>query len=341
MTPTVFLDPLLFIGWTESPQTLARWAGVVASWNRTMREHGVECITSRACMELIWDAGLAPQRPRCQQLLSRCPAPPADGATVSRFLLQWLQREPYLEDGLSHAVIAERETAVSDPPEVLTRLTPELHSPLVECLLAHAVWRFEPRERATPPFATLLSGSAEEIEVAAVILAHDATEPAPHARRFHCIADDTDAWLHCYSLPELLGCPATPAGLRRAIICAHRRAFPTGDRPLVDYSVGSRFLADFESNIVAQGLADRVVDDLAILLSTDGERHSSFGVEAFRTGRGGNDPQLVRARDQARAFRAHLSKGARPIKLHYWRRPSGVKELANVGAREDFYDFTQ
>jgi hypothetical protein len=57
-------------------------------------------------------------------------------------------------------------------------------------------------------------------------------------------------------------------------------------------------------------------------------------VHALRTGPGGNDPQRVRGRDGARAWRRDVDWEYHL--LHYWKLEDGTVEFASIGVHNDF-----
>lgn len=97
------------------------------------------------------------------------------------------------------------------------------------------------------------------------------------------------------------------------------------------FSVGK----GFEDSIRECELVDRdlVVDVAAKLVAG---LTGSLDVHALRTGKGGNDPQRVRAKDGARAFRCAVKRNSPGApRLHYWKLAHGQIELAQVAHHDN------
>lgn len=102
-------------------------------------------------------------------------------------------------------------------------------------------------------------------------------------------------------------------------------------RALPAFSIGP----DLESSICECELVDRTsVVDVATRLVAG--LTTSLEVHALRTGRGGSDPQRIRPRDGARAFRCAVKRNCPGApRLHYWKLPQGQIELVQVAHHDN------
>lgn len=106
-----------------------------------------------------------------------------------------------------------------------------------------------------------------------------------------------------------------------------------GARPLGDYVLGAAFLDSLDA--VAGVSADKVADVVVEVLTGLAETSAGRELHRLRTGRGGDDPPVVRD-DGATCWRVALqlhTPSAR--RLHYWRRRDGVVELSRVVLHDD------
>lgn len=106
------------------------------------------------------------------------------------------------------------------------------------------------------------------------------------------------------------------------------------EHPLGPYLLGGRFLdsADQLQTVPRHRLAWVC----AMVAAGRAPEVSSLELHPLRTGRGGNDPQRVRARDGATAWRCALKTSSPSApRLHYWSLPSGAIEFAKVGPHDD------
>src|SRR5438128_2723819 len=99
---------------------------------------------------------------------------------------------------------------------------------------------------------------------------------------------------------------------------------PHKSKSLINHGIISRCCRDAPSSVSASALraASEAID-----------RQNMPAVHALRTGTGGNDPQRVRRRDNAKAWRRDVD---REYHLHYWETGNGTIEFASIGVHNDF-----
>jgi len=106
------------------------------------------------------------------------------------------------------------------------------------------------------------------------------------------------------------------------------------ERPLGSYLVGAQFLSSVaQLQTVSR---DRVAWVCAMVAGGRGPELANLELHPLRSGRGGNDPPRVRARDGATAWRCALKTNSPSApRLHYWLLADGTTEFAKVGPHDD------
>jgi hypothetical protein len=124
--------------------------------------------------------------------------------------------------------------------------------------------------------------------------------------------------------------------LRFEVLSEWARAIPAAEkagRPLVEYTVGPRFLASLTD---VEGVSrDRVVWTLVMVLTGLAPEMNGLQVHRLRTGAGGDDPARHRD-DGAVCWRVSLQVNTPSARrLHYWKLPGGAYELSRVVLHDD------
>jgi hypothetical protein len=124
--------------------------------------------------------------------------------------------------------------------------------------------------------------------------------------------------------------------LRFEVLSEWARAIPAAEkaeRPLAEYTLGSRFLASLTD---VEGVShDRVVWTLVMVLTGLAPGMNGLQVHRLRTGAGGDDPARHRD-DGAVCWRVSLQVNTPSARrLHYWKLPGGSYELSRVVLHDD------
>jgi hypothetical protein len=105
------------------------------------------------------------------------------------------------------------------------------------------------------------------------------------------------------------------------------------DYPLPDFVIGPRFSASLEK---LQGVTrGKVLDVIVDVLTGRAKDSAGRRQHRLRSSSAGGSPTRSRE-DGARAWRVALQRGAPAARqLHYWKLPTGVIELEQVGVHDD------
>ncbi len=147
------------------------------------------------------------------------------------------------------------------------------------------------------------------------------------------VCNDFRGLIECLDEAAILLNATDDIGVETAIrIATYKYRLKQGTVPewddVPDHRVGHAFRSSLQGIRPTQQLASRLLRAIVETL----EKINMAATHWLRTGSGGNDPQLVRASDQAKAWRRDID---REHHLHYWNCDDYALEIASVSFPHD------
>jgi len=316
-----------------------RYIEVLLDWSKLLDEPWVAICMSERASEALWQDGLYPLRNELTRLFTANRIVEYDVNTVALVIDRLLQLTPWFETYFSIRDALTDERLTTEPDILRLCSGASLRSDLARCVVLIAILREHCREPIRDHSLVLRRAPGRTIRVRALIhgLEHQREdlrplpEPPDYFEGDVLVCDDFEGLVESLDEVAILHRSTDDIGIRTAIrIALYKSRIARGEASdwddLPDYRIGRAFRSSVQrvDSMVATRLLRAIVETL--------ERTNMAAVHRLRTGPGGDNPQLVRRRDGAKAWRRDVD---RDHHLHYWDCDNGIVEIAWVGFPHD------
>ena len=308
-------------------------------WSQLLNEPWVAIYMSERASESLFEDDLFPLRDQLKKLFSITGITEFDVNTVATVVDRLLQLTPSFETYFRIRDVLT-EDLVTEPDILRLCSGTRLQSDLARCVVLIAILRRHCREPVSDHALILRNAPGSVIKVRAIIrlLEHERRDLDMQSDYF-----DGDV-LACDNFRGLIGCLDESAilckatdnvGVETAVrIAIYKTRLTLGLEPdwddVSNFRVGTEFLESLNKNMSSQSIAANLLE--AIVDTIEG--NSMARTHALRTGTGGGNPNLVRKRDQAKAWRRDVDSEHH---LHYWVCEEGIVEFASINFPHDDY----
>lgn len=320
-----------------------RYVDTILDCSRLLDEPWVAVYMSERASEALIEDGLYPLRKQLTQLFTNNGIDRYTVNDVATVVNRLLQRTPTFETYFRvREVLAENLT--TEPDILQLCLGSRLKSDLARCVVLIAILRQHCQEPIQDHSLILRRAPDRNIRVRALIheLEHqrDDLRSLPTSPEYFegdvLVCDDFRGFVECLDEAAILRKSNDDIGVKTAIrIAVYKYRLESGASPEWDdapnYRIGRAFRSPLQRINVTQQLASKLLRAIVETL----EHSSMAATHWLRTGPGGDDPQLVREKDGAKAWRRDID---REHHLHYWACDNGIVEIASVSFPHD--DFT-
>ena len=345
--PSVTIDAGVLAAPPEdgSADDAERYVETLLSWSKLLANPWIAIYMSERASETLIADGLYPIRAHINRLFTENKIVKYDVNTVAMVVDRLLQRTPSFEDYFCvRDVLTEGLTTT---PDILQFCSSDsLKSELERCIVLIAILRKYCDKHVRDHSLILLKAPGKIIQVRALIQVLDQNrtdldlalipDPPKHFEGGVLVCDSFNGLIECMDEAEILLNATDNTDIETAIrIAVYKFRTNYGNVPEWDdvpsFWVGHSFhlsLLDLRpTQQLLRSLLRAIVETL--------EKTNLSATHRLRTGSGGNDPQRVRRRDQAKAWRRDID---REYHLHYWECDDGTIEIASVSFPHD--DFT-
>lgn len=324
-------------------QDAYRYVDTILDWSRLLDEPWVAIYMSERASEALIQDGLYPLREQLTQLFTNNGIDRYTVNDVATVVNRLLQRTPTFETYFRvREVLDENLTTVPDILQLCSGS--RLKSDLARCVVLIAILRQHCQEPIQDHSLILRRAPDRIIRVRALIheLEHqrDDLRPLPTPPEYFegdvLVCDDFRGFVECLDEAAILRKSNDDIGVGTAIrIAVYKYRLESGASPQWDdvpnYRIGRAFRSSLQQINLTQQLASKLLRAIVETL----EQTNMAATHWLRTGPGGDDPQLVREKDGAKAWRRDID---REHHLHYWACDNGIVEIASVNFPHD--DFT-
>ena len=321
-----------------------RYIEALLDWAKLLDKPWIAICMSERSSEVLFDAGLYPLHNPLRQLFSQHGIEEFDVNTVAIVVTRLLMHAPSFETYFRVQDVLMED--VSTAPDVLQLCCGNgLQSNLARCLVLIAILRKHYGEDILDHALILRRSPGRSVHVRALVHAveheHDGLDamlpkPPEYFEGETLVCDNFPGLLACIDEYSVLRNAMDDAGVEIAVrIRLYKSRLERFLQPdwddVTGMRIGYRFgeairrcCRDAPSSVSASALraASEAID-----------RQNMPAVHALRTGTGGNDPQRVRQRDNAKAWRRDVD---REYHLHYWETGNSIIEFASIGIHNDF-----
>lgn len=324
----------------STPEDARSYVDTLLDWSQLLEEPWVAIYMSERSSQSLVEDGLFPLRDRLERLFR------ANGITeytvndVAQVVNRLLQLTPSFETFFRIRDVLHED--LTTQPDVMRFCAGEhLQSDLARCIVLIAILRRHCREPVVDHSLIIRSAPGMTVRVRAVIqvLEHerdDLSDPPKPPDYFDgevLVCDNFRGLIDCLDEATILLKATDDVGVETAIrIAVHKSRLARGLAPDWDdvptFRVGHEFLASFLGLDPTHKLSGNVLD--AIVQTLEGLNMG--GTHWLRTGKGGDNPQRVRKRDGAGAWRRDIDSDHH---LHYWACDGDIAELASVSYPHD------
>ena len=320
------------------------YVDTLLDWGRLLEEDWISvCLTER-CSEVLVEEGLFPLRPALAEVFAINGIMEFDANTVAKAAERLLSLTPSFESmfRLRDVLYDSLET---DPAIASLTMGQSMEAELGRCVVIIAMLR-RCCFRSVYNHSLVLRRSPQSGQILVRTVIHDVDHDREDLTNIPVHPDQLEG-----SVPtcgDFRGCIVSTdeallwrssddeTGKRLAIRCALVRSrLERGEDPEWDSTPTFRFGKEFlerEARICRDN-SDELVRRLLRSIVETLEGSNLPDVHALRRGRGGNDPQRVRTKDKAKAWRRDIDH---EYHLHFWECPDGIPEFGSVGPHNDF-----
>lgn len=326
-----------------SADDVERYVETLLDWSLLLQQPWVAIYMSEHASEALFADGLYPLRDQLKRLFAANGIVQYDANTVASVVDRLLQLTPSFETYFRiRDVLADDLTT---EPDVLRLCSgTRMQSDLARCIVLIAILRRHCHEPVEDHSLILRSAPGKSVRVRALIqlLDHDRDdlsappEPPEYFDGEVLVCDNFRGLIDCLDEATILLRATDDIGVATAVrIAVYKSRLARNVEPDWDgvptFRIGQEFLASFHDLDPTHKLSGNVLD--AIVQTLEGLNMD--GTHWLRTGKGGDNPQRIRDRDGAGAWRRDIDSEHH---LHYWACDGNVAELASVSFPHD--DFT-
>ncbi len=323
-----------------------QYVDTLLDWRQLLDEPWIAIYMSERASTSLFDDGLYPLRDHLRHLFTYHGIVEYSVNDVAQVAERLLQVTPSFETYFRiRDVLADEVAAV---PDVLQLCAGDaLRSDLARCIVLIAILRRHCRQPVPDHSLILRSSPQRVVNVRAVVqlLEHeredldDVPQPPDVFDGDVLICSDFKGLMECLDESAILLGAADDVGVATAIrIAIYKHRLERGIVPnwddVPDYRVGHAFRLSFENLDPTQQLAGKVLRSIVETL----EETNMAATHWLRTGPGGDNPQRVRATDQAKAWRRDID---REHHLHYWMCEDRTVEVASVSYPHDDFSIPE
>lgn len=322
------------------PEEVYLYIDTILDWSKLLDEPWVAIYMSERASEALLEDGLYPFRDQLKRLFSGIGVIEYDVNTVATVVERLLQLTPFFETYFSiKDVLAEN---LSTEPDILKLCSGNsLRSDLARCVILIAILRRHCQQQVSGHSLILRYVPNNIVRVQAQIhaLEHEREDlgTLPNQPEYFegdvLVCKDFKGLIECLDEVEILLQAIDEIGVEIAIrIAVYKFKLANGKVPewddVSDCKIGHSFQTSLQQCHSKQHIASKVLRAIVESL----EQTNMAATHWLRTGLGGDDPQRVRRRDQAKAWRRDID---RDHHLHYWSCEDGTVEIASVSYPHD------
>jgi len=320
-----------------------RYVDTILDWSRLLDEPWVAVYMSERASEALIEDGLYPLREQLTQLFTNNGIDRYTVNDVATVVNRLLQRTPTFETYFRVREVLD-ENLTTEPDILQLCSGSRLKSDLARCVVLIAILRQHCQEPIQDHSLILRRAPDRIIRVRALIheLEHQRDDlrslptPPEYFEGGVLVCDDFRGFVECLDEAAILRKSNDDIGVETAMrIAVYKYRLESGaplewdDVP--NYRIGRAFRSSLQQINLTQQLASKLLRAIVETL----EQTNMAATHWLRTGPGGDDPQLVREKDGAKAWRRDID---REHHLHYWACDNGIVEIASVSFPHD--DFT-
>jgi len=320
-----------------------RYVDTILDWSRLLDEPWVAVYMSERASEALIEDGLYPLREQLTQLFTNNGIDRYTVNDVATVVNRLLQRTPTFETYFRVREVLD-ENLTTEPDILQLCSGSRLKSDLARCVVLIAILRQHCQESIQGHSLILRRAPDRIIRVRALIheLEHQRDDlrslptPPEYFEGDVLVCDDFRGFVQCLDEAAILRKSNDDIGVETAIrIAVYKYRLESGASPEWDdvpnYRIGRAFRSSLQQINLTQQLASKLLRAIVETL----EQSNMAATHWLRTGPGGDDPQLMREKDGAKAWRRDID---REHHLHYWACDNGIVEIASVSFPHD--DFT-
>lgn len=329
----------------ETQEDVHRYIETISVWSKMLRSAWVDVGLSEQASAVLFEDELYPSHERLSSLLSSKGISEYDGKTIARLISTLLQL-PSFEDRFSITDVLNEE--VSLRPDILRACSgPALRDDLARCTVLMAILRKCCKDAAWDHFLILRRFSTQNVQVRAYIHAVEhkrndfSTWPVlpGYFEGDVFVCEDFESFLEALDEDAMLlnatDDTAVNAAIRIAVFKNRVKSGASRDwESMPRFVVGSQFRNSLQRTHPTSALTNKVLRAVVETL----EKVSMQATHALRRGAGGDDPQRIRERDQAQAWRRDIDLQHH---LHYWMCPDDIVEFASVSFPHDDFSIPE
>lgn len=329
-----------------SREAAYHYLDTLLDWSTLLKERWVAIYMSESASGALLDDNMYPLRDDLRRFFAKHEIVEYDVNTVATVADRLLRLTPSFE---SHFAIQEVLTHdVEMIPDILETCSGiSLRSDLARIIVLVAILRQHCYESVFDHSLILRRANGQTVHVRALIcmLEHHREDlqqlpnPPDYLESDVLVCDNFKGLIECLDENIVLLQASDDVGVEAAIqISLFKSRLESGATPdwndTPTYSLGRRFWPSFlrlnPTEQIAAASLRAIIETL--------ERTNAADTHWLRLGEGGNDPQIVRTADRAKAWRRDIDRNHH---LHYWLCPDGTIELASIAFPHDDYDIPE
>ena len=346
--PSVTIDAGVLAAPPEkgTAEDVHRYVETLLDWSQLLDEPWIAIYMSEKVSKVLSEDDLFPQIDELKRLFTSTGIVEYDAYTLFTVIVKILGLTPSFETFfLMRDVLTENLTTKPDILRLCQGSSSQ--SDLARCIVLIAILRHRCRKPVSDHLLILRHAPGRIIQVRAQIhmLEHDRKDLdiPPELPVFFegdvFVCDDFRGLIECLDTAYILLSATNAIDVQTAVhIAIYKARLDRGMDPdwkgLPRFCVGKEFLNTFLDHHPTQTLAARLLQSMVDTL----ERNNMNKTHALRTGAGGENPQRIRQKDQAKAFRRDID---RDHHLHYWYRNDGLVEFASMSYPHDNFEIPE
>lgn len=326
-------------------EDIRQYVEAILVWSKNRKPAWVGVTLSELASDALFKDDLFPLYDRLSTLFASKGIVEYDARTVAGIIFALLQLPSFEEHFSIREVYAEN---LSLDPDILQACSGiALRNDLARCVVLIAILRNCSRQALQDHHLLLRSHSARKVQVQAHIhsVKHERDDfiawplPPEYFEGDILLCEDFKGFIE--SLDEdamLLHAPddtAVEAAIRVAVFKGRVKSGASPDwESLPRFLVGAQFRTSFRKTRPTPALTNKILREAVGTL----EKVNMRTTHALRRGSGGNDPQCIRGKDRAQAWRRDIDEDHH---LHYWQCPGDVIEFASVNFPHDDFSIPE
>mgnify|MGYP006995565008 CR=1 FL=1 len=323
-----------------------RYVETLLDWSNLLKERWLAIYMSDRASEALLDDGLYPLRDHLSQLFTAQGIVEYNVNDVATIVDRLLQLTPSFQTYFS--ILDVLTEGLSTEPDILRFCSgKKLQSDLARCIVLIAILRQHCQNLICDHSMILRYAPGKTVRVRSLIhvLEHERADlrtlpvPPEHFEGDVLVCDDFLGLIDCLDETSILRKATDEIGIETAIrITVYKSRLALGTVPewdnVPEYRVGHAFRLSLQRIELTKQLVRKLLRAIVETL----EQTNMASTHWLRTGLGGNDPQRVRANDQAKAWRRDID---RDYHLHYWYCEDGIVEIASVSFPHDDFSIPE